>query len=699
VIGVEFGEGVGSMCAHYANQSGVVLAGAAAAAAATAAGGVTAPTRSSAMPCFALLHSTFTHRILKNPTTTSSIHSCCASLPLSTNSRAYVFSATRSSSFLPRTQFNPHRHLHTTSKRATITSLFSSPVSPIPTILPLDPPTFELDSSTTPSSFSGDTLVLGFLSNPADSLPATLTNSLPPALTESIIALIKAEQFNAAAGTSASARVLLGDACPVTRIAVVGLVPPPPKKDDDDGEKKKKKDEEEQEEDEKEKDVDYSAVLKFAATFAKSSKSCETVGMWVVGDDDACWSAKSVEKGVSAVVAAGYKDERFKGTVFKEEKEEKEKTQPGSAEAEERKIKYVVGGKVKVDGDDESDQDVFQKAVARAVAIDAGIATTKQLVNAPPNVVNPVSLAQTAEEIAAGSPCLKVWIHDKDECEKRNMGAYLAVARGSEYPPKLIHIVYTPPSTNESSSPPERTLAFVGKGLTFDSGGYNIKAGAGSMIELMKFDMGGAAAVLGAAQALGALQPPGVRVHFVIAACENMVDSNAYRPGDVLTASNGITIEVGNTDAEGRLTLADALVFAEEAAEKSAGENGVEFIVDIATLTGAIIVSLGSDYAGLFAKNEAASEKVLAAAKAGGEKIWNMPMPDEYMELIKSKVADIRNVGARGGGSITAALFLRKFVKPKTPWAHLDIAGTVWKDGPTGFGVRTLVALAENAKA
>eukprot|EP00182_Erythrolobus_australicus_P000449 CAMPEP_0185832282 /NCGR_PEP_ID=MMETSP1353-20130828/1991_1 /TAXON_ID=1077150 /ORGANISM="Erythrolobus australicus, Strain CCMP3124" /LENGTH=573 /DNA_ID=CAMNT_0028530435 /DNA_START=326 /DNA_END=2047 /DNA_ORIENTATION=- len=570
-------------------------------------------------------------------------------------------------------------------------TVFDSPVSPIPTIVDLPRPEFKYEPDAFPAAFAGDALVLGFLSDPTESLPVAV-EALPDALKDAIRALIKAEKFNAAAGTSASARVLLGDSSPIARIALVGLAPP--KKSESENEGVKSGETEESATEKKDESEGWSAAIKHAAGFARESKTCESVGVWLVAnssEDKACgWNKRNVELGVAAALASAYKDERFKGTLFQKDKEKKEKEQPGATASEDRTICITIGGAM--DGGEAA----FEEATARAMALEAGVTTTKQLVNAPPNVVNPVSLAETARKIAAGSDCLKVWVLEKDECEKRNMGAYLAVARGSEYPPKLIHIVYTPPDATEDVAP-ARTLAFVGKGLTFDSGGYNIKAGAGSMIELMKFDMGGAAAVLGAAQAIGALKPKGVQVHFVVAACENMVDANAYRPGDVLTASNGITIEIGNTDAEGRLTLADALVFAEEAAEKSAGENGVEFILDVATLTGAIVVSLGNDYAGLFPANQAAADKVLAAAKAGGEKMWHMPMPAEYAEQIKSKVADIRNVGGRGGGSITAALFLRNFVKPSTPWAHLDIAGTVWKEGPTGYGVRTLVALAENA--
>jgi len=231
-------------------------------------------------------------------------------------------------------------------------------------------------------------------------------------------------------------------------------------------------------------------------------------------------------------------------------------------------------------------------------------------------------------------------------------------------------------------------LAIVGKGLTFDSGGLNIK-GAGSGIETMKMDMGGGAATLGAAKAIGQLKPD-VEVHFISAVTENMISGHAMHPGDVLKASNGKTIEVNNTDAEGRLTLADALVFTEKL--------GVDAIVDLATLTGACVIALGDDIAGLWSPDDAVANELLKASEMAGEKLWRMPMEEKYFEGLKSHIADMKNTGPRPGGSITAALFLKEFVK-ETPWAHLDIAGPVWADkengvnnaGATGYGVRTLV--------
>jgi len=310
-----------------------------------------------------------------------------------------------------------------------------------------------------------------------------------------------------------------------------------------------------------------------------------------------------------------------------------------------------------------------------------GVQLTKDLVAAPANVVTPTAMAEVAKSIAAQYPdCMTVEILEKEDCRKLGMGSYLGVAEASDEPPKFIHLTY------RGAGSDLRKVAVVGKGLTFDSGGYNIKTGPGSMIEMMKFDMGGAGAALGAAKIIGATKPAGVEAHFIIASCENMIGSRGLRPGDILTASNGKTIEVNNTDAEGRLTLADALVFAEK-------NCGATAIVDVATLTGAIIVALGDTIAGLFSPTDAAAKRMEDAAKEAGEETWRMPMPDSMWPIMKSEIADMKNTGSRGGGSITAALFLKQYVSETTEWAHWDIAGPVWNDkagGATGFGAATL---------
>jgi leucyl aminopeptidase len=322
-----------------------------------------------------------------------------------------------------------------------------------------------------------------------------------------------------------------------------------------------------------------------------------------------------------------------------------------------------------------------EAAITRANHIVSGVNLARELVAAPANEVTPITLAETAQAIATEHG-IEIQILEREDCEKLGMGAFLGVAQASDLPPKFIHLTYKPAGT------PRRKLAIIGKGLTFDSGGLNIK-GAGSGIETMKMDMGGAGTTLGAAKAIAQIKPD-VEVHFISAATENMISGHAMHPGDILKASNGKTIEVNNTDAEGRLTLADALVYADKL--------GVDAIVDLATLTGACIVALGDDIAGLFTPDDAVAAQLEQAAQSAGEKLWRLPMEEKYFEGLKSGIADMKNTGPRAGGSITAALFLKQFVKD-TPWAHLDVAGPVWADkengynspGATGYGVRTLV--------
>ncbi len=322
-------------------------------------------------------------------------------------------------------------------------------------------------------------------------------------------------------------------------------------------------------------------------------------------------------------------------------------------------------------------------AISRGETIVSGVILARELVNAPANEVTPISMAETAQELASEYG-LEIKILEQADCEnfEQGMGAYLGVGQASDIPPKFIHLTYKPAVTAK------RKLAIVGKSLTFDCGGLNLKVG-GSGIETMKMDMGGGAATLGAAKVIAQLKPD-VEVHFICAATENMISGKAMHPGDILKASNGKTIEVNNTDAEGRLTLADALVYAETLE--------VDAIVDLATLTGACIVALGNDISGLWSTDDTLAEEIKTAADNAGEKFWQMPLEDKYFEGLKSKIADMKNTGPRPGGSITAALFLKQFIK-ETPWVHLDIAGPVWSDKPqginnaggTGFPVRTLV--------
>jgi leucyl aminopeptidase len=308
----------------------------------------------------------------------------------------------------------------------------------------------------------------------------------------------------------------------------------------------------------------------------------------------------------------------------------------------------------------------------------------RKLVNEPGNRVNPSRLAQAATEVAA-SCGLEIEVWGEPEMEDKGMGAILAVARGSDEPARFIILKHF--GAPESKAKP---IVLVGKGVTFDSGGLSLKP-AQSMGE-MKADKAGACAVLAAMQAIAQL---GVKKNVVglIPAVENLPGGRAQRPGDVIRAMNGMTIEVINTDAEGRLILADALSYG--------CQLEPEYMVDIATLTGAVVVALGKLRAGVFCNNEKLYEKAMRASGQSGEKLWRLPLDDEYRKEIESPIADIKNVGNRWGGAITAAKFLQEFVKD-IPWCHIDIAGVdLFKGegsfkGPTGFGVRTLVEIVDD---
>ncbi len=312
---------------------------------------------------------------------------------------------------------------------------------------------------------------------------------------------------------------------------------------------------------------------------------------------------------------------------------------------------------------------------------------TRALGNEPGNYMTPRILAERAETMAREAG-LAIDVLDEKRIAELKMGALIGVAQGSVEPPRLMVLTYTP----EKPIAGAPVLGLVGKAVTFDTGGISIKPA--NDMEKMKFDMAGGAAMLGTMRALAKLKPA-IKIIAVIPSVENMPGGRAQKPGDVAIAMSGKSIEVINTDAEGRLILADGIAYAKQL--------GVTHIVDAATLTGAIVVALGSVNSGVFGTDEAFTQRVLASSKAAGEKMWQLPLDDEYRELIKSTIADIQNVGGRWGGAITAAWFLREFTGD-TPWVHLDIAGTAWLDdakpwagkGGTGVGVRTLVELAMN---
>ena len=473
--------------------------------------------------------------------------------------------------------------------------------------------------------WTGDSLAIGLFEDAVEltSELATLDEKLAGSIKE----LIAEEEFKGKQGSSVFTRV--GANSPVRKIILVGLG--------------------------KSEALKLESLRRAAASAARLAKKQKSKTLAIslpIWNNDATQTAQAIAEGVQLAL---YQDNRFK-------------SEPEDKGPQVETVDLLgLGGQ--------------EAAITRANQISAGVFLARQLVAAPPNAVTPITLAETAQEIASDHG-LQIEILEQEDCEKLGMGAFLGVAKASDLPPKFIHLTYKPEGT------PKRKLAIIGKGLTFDSGGLNIK-GAGSGIETMKIDMGGAAATLGAAKAIGQLKPD-VEVHFISAVTENMISGHAMHPGDILTASNGKTIEVNNTDAEGRLTLADALVFTEKL--------GVDAIIDLATLTGACIIALGDDIAGLFSPDDALAAQVEKAGEASGEKFWRLPMEEKYFEGLKSGIADMKNTGPRPGGSITAALFLKQFVK-ETPWAHLDIAGPVWTEkengyngsGATGFGVRTLV--------
>lgn len=351
----------------------------------------------------------------------------------------------------------------------------------------------------------------------------------------------------------------------------------------------------------------------------------------------------------------------------------------------ERRLVPLTTASIVVEG---GSADTLAAAVDRGRVIGEAVNVARALGHEPPNVLTPAVLAERATALFAGGPVTTDFL-DEPALRARGMGLLLGVAQGSRQSPRLVHLSYEPPDAKGGP-----VLALVGKAVTFDTGGISIKPSEN--MDRMKYDMCGGAAVVGAMYALARIGAP-VRVMGIVPSVENMPGGNAFRPGDVLTGAGGTTVEITNTDAEGRLVLADALWYAKQA--------GATHLVDIATLTGAIAVALGRITSGLFAAPESWREAVAAAGRTGGDALWSMPVDEEYRELLKSDIADMVNAaGTRYGGAISAALFLKAFTGD-TPWAHLDIAGTAWADdakpwqpkGPTGAAVRTLVALARSA--
>jgi leucyl aminopeptidase len=354
-----------------------------------------------------------------------------------------------------------------------------------------------------------------------------------------------------------------------------------------------------------------------------------------------------------------------------------------TVDKEDKKIDRLV---VAIEG---AEEDALQRGVNVGRIVGESVNFTRDMANEPGAYMTPTDMAERAREIASEFG-LSLDVLDEARMEQEGMGSLLSVSRGSDEPAKLIILKYTP------TTPPADTkelLAFVGKGVTFDSGGISLKPGEN--MELMKYDMTGGATVMGAMRAIAQLKPP-IPILGVAPCTENLPSGKATKPGDVVRAMTGKTIEVINTDAEGRLILADAIAYAKKL--------GATKVIDMATLTGAVSIALGDVNAAVLGTDQALIDEIIGAGRDVGEKFWQLPLDKEYSKQIKSDIADIKNVGGRKAGTITAAAFLKEFADGIS-WAHLDIAGTAWGDdakpyrskGPTGIAVRTLLRIVERA--
>lgn len=422
----------------------------------------------------------------------------------------------------------------------------------------------------------------------------------------------------------------------------------------------------------KKEDFDLFGLYKAVASAVKKAKETKPVKVALNIDEE--WNKKfSVKEVVQSVVEAAYLSS-YHFIKYRNEEEQKKIRQieefflllaPGKLTSAEEGLRFG---------------EIFSQATVFA----------RDLINEPSSVTTPSYLADVAYKIAKDSKGrVKVNVIEKDELKKLKMEAFLAVGKGSDEPPKFILLKFKP-------NQPKKKIVICGKGITFDTGGLSLKNA--EQMETMKADMSGAAAVLAVFKALSKLHP-NMEVIGLIPACENMPSGSALKPGDILRAMNGKTIEIVHTDAEGRLTLADAFSFA-------VLKEKPDEIVDISTLTGACMVALGEEIAGLWGNDDKLLERIEKSARRRGERIWHMPLPKDYKELIKSHIADMKNVQTgRFGGAVTAALFLSEFVG-STPWVHLDIAGPAFaeKDTPlvpkggTGFGVRMLLELLTNSE-
>ncbi|MFZ6707604.1 leucyl aminopeptidase [Undibacterium sp. TC9W] len=383
------------------------------------------------------------------------------------------------------------------------------------------------------------------------------------------------------------------------------------------------------------------AVQAAARTLAGLGANDAVIALPAVKDRDLGWS-------VRATVLA-FRESIFRADGMKSKKD--------TSTAGVKKVAIVV---------DAADATAAKNALVQSVALANGMDLTKELGNLPPNICTPTHLANTAKKIATDYKMVAE-VLDRKQIQALKMGSFLSVTNGTVEPPKFIVLKHNGGKVKDAP------VVLVGKGITFDSGGISLKAGAG--MDEMKYDMGGAASVLGTMRAIGEMKLK-LNVIAVIPTCENMPSGSATRPGDIVTSMSGQTIEILNTDAEGRLILCDALTYAERFKPAA--------VVDVATLTGACVTSLGHHNSGLFTRHDEAHDQLaaelLAAGKQTGDTAWRMPIEEAYNEQLKSNFADMANIGGPAGGSITAACFLERYTKKYT-WAHLDIAGTAWKSG------------------
>ena len=423
-------------------------------------------------------------------------------------------------------------------------------------------------------------------------------------------------------------------------------------------------------------EITFAEIRRFAAKGARFARSINAV---------------SATFALAEVTADDFEGALAQGAILGAYRFENYKTGDRVSKFPLEKVAIATGAKVNAAARQRADRG---QRIAQAVCL------ARDLINLAPNDLFPEALAEYAQKVCAErkDAGLSCTVLKHAELKKRGMNLIDAVGRGSVKPPALVHMKYRPGSAGTPGTPGGSKneklpkLAFVGKGITFDTGGICIKPAAG--MEEMKGDMGGAANVIALMAALAVTQPK-AEIHGIIAAAENMPDGNAYRPGDIFTSYQGKTVEIINTDAEGRLVLADALHYA--------AEQQVDFILDNATLTGACIVALGPTVSGFYANRDPLAERVKAAAGRAGEAFWHMPLVEDLREMLKSDWADLKHMGDRWGGSITAALFLREFIG-EVPWVHVDLAGPsmankaydVYAKGGTGHGVYTFLELIDD---